>query len=383
MLLSTKAPHIKPYERGVYPIGINLFGYLKAQMGLGQGARLYAKAISASGIPHILINTTVGNPSSHNDTEWEGRFSPLAKYNVNIIHVNAEQIPMIYSSYPSSTWNKRYNIGVWLWELECFPEEWKPSLQYVNEIWTPSTFTSRAVENATTLPVVTIPYGIYADTDPLCTRDDYHLPQDQFLFLCMYDANSLMKRKNPIGSIDAFLKAFGKNNRDAGLVIKINNATEDELSILDKRVQGARNIHVIPEVMDKRNVNSLIRCCDALVSLHRSEGFGLVIAEAMYLGVPVIATGWSANTDFMTDLNSCPVNYKLIDVGQDYYMSHSGQRWAEPDTDHAAECMKKLRDNADYRKKIAAAGQQTIRTEFTMERSAEKIRRRLLEAGLI
>lgn len=383
ILLRPRSPRRQPYQPGEYLSGVNLFGYLKAQMGLGQGARLYARAIDGSGIPYMLLNTTKGNPSKHDDTEWDGKYSSSPLYNTNILHINAEQTPSVCSAYPRSAWSKRYNIGVWLWELEAFPDEWKRSFRYVDEVWTPSNFTSRAVASVSPVPVVTIPYGINADIDPALTRRSFGLPEDQFLFLCMYDVNSMMERKNPSGAIDAYLRAFGKNNPDAGLVVKVNNAGEGDLAALRAHIGDAANIYLISDVFEKRGVNSLIRSCNALVSLHRSEGFGLVIAEAMHLGVPVVATGWSANMDIMNDANSCPVRYRLVDVNSQYYMPHKGQRWADPDLDHAAEYMKNLFNNAEYRYRIAEAGQHTILTDFCIDQCTKKIRKRLKEIGVI
>lgn len=372
-----------PYEPGAYPCGVNLLGYLKAQMGLGQGARLYAKAIISASVPHAFLNTTVGNPSRHNDNELNGMLSSSFRYNTNIIHVNAEQMPLLYSSYPEAAWNKRYNIGVWLWELESLPEEWQNSFRYLDEIWTPSTFTSQSVQRTSPLPVTTIPYGIEAAVDLACTRETFGLPKDAFLFLCMYDVNSLASRKNPIGAINAFCEAFTKENTDVGLVIKVNNPKPDDIEAIRRQSHGYNNIHIIPSVLEKCRVNALIGLCDVLVSLHRSEGFGLVIAEAMLLGTPVVATNWSANTDFMNSGNSCPVDYRLVDVDKGYYMAKSGQRWAEPEIGHAAAYMQRLFNDGEFKRYISDAGRRTIQEDFSVEKSAKKMKQRLQDLGLL
>lgn len=373
----------KPYRSGIYPGGVNLFGYLKAQMGLGQGARLYADAIIASCIPHTLINTTVGNPSSHDDVAYDNQFSGLATYNTNILHVNAEQLPLLISSYPSVTWDQRYHIGVWLWELEDFPEEWNNSFTYLDEIWTPSQFTSRAIRKNTSLPVITVPYGIRADVNSLFDRKYFGLPAGQFLFLSMFDAHSMISRKNPLGAIDAFRTAFGNTRSDVGLVIKVNNAGKKDLSILHKCIGKSPNVYIVNKTMSKTEVNSLIKCCDTFVSLHRSEGFGLVIAEAMFLGVPAIATNWSANIDFMDETNSCPVDYSLIDTKYDYYMSKPGQQWANPKIEHAAYYMRKLFFEASYRNQISLAAQNYITENFSISKSGETMRERLGKIGVL
>lgn len=382
-----KAPEEKrtklPYDAHAYPEGVNLFGYLKAQMGLGQGARLYARALQFSGLPHTLLNFTTGNIAKHNDNEFSTFLSADPLYNTNIIHVNAEQLPMVSLVYPLPAWDKRYNVSVWLWELEEFPDEWMSAFKYVDEIWTPSVFTSKSVAAKSPVPVNTIPYGIYADTDARFNRNHFRLPDDQFLFLCMYDVNSMMERKNPIGAVNAFLQAFGVNNPDVGLVIKINNSNIHELSLLKSKIKDYKNIYLIDMVMSKIEVNSLIKCCNSFISLHRSEGFGLVMAEAMYLGIPVIATNWSANTDFMNEENSCPVDFKFIDVGYHYYKSKPGQRWADPSEEHAAQYMKRLINDKVYYSRIAQSGKDTMQTLFSEKQCAQKMIDRLYQLGLI
>jgi glycosyltransferase involved in cell wall biosynthesis len=373
----------RPYEPEAYPEGVNLFGYLKAQMGLGQGARLMANAIVQSGLPHTLLNVSVGNPAHQGESEFDGRFAKFPHYNTNIVHINPEQIPILRHLYPRCAWDRRYNIAIWLWELEEFPFEWAKHFRYFNEIWTPSTFTSASIAKSTSLSVTTIPYGIHAEADPRMNRSYFKLPEDRFLFLSMYDVNSTMERKNPLGAIDAFCAAFPRDSQDASLVVKVNNATPDSLSKLKSHIGSRQNVFVISDPMSRIEVHSLINSCDVFVSLHRSEGFGLVMAEAMFLGLPAIATGWSANTDFMKPDNSCLVDYSFTDVKDGYYQCHQGQRWADASIEHAAEYMKRLYSDKTYYYSIARAGQAYIRTELSIEESARKIASRLREIGTV
>ncbi len=384
VLNSPKKYRIKqPYQPGVYPQGVNLFGYLKAQMGLGQGARLMAHAVIKSGVPHSLINVSVGNPASHNEREFEPFLAKSPLYNTNIVHVNPEQTPLLRQLYPKRTWDRRYNIAVWLWELEQFPSEWSSEFAHFDEIWTPSAFTSASIQRSTSLPVVTIPYGIHAEADPGFDRRRFHLPEDRFLFLCMYDVNSTMERKNPMGAIDAFCAAYPAESRDVGLVVKINNATPDNLAKLSSYIGNRHNVFVINELLSKAEVQSLIKTCDVFVSLHRSEGFGLVMAEAMYLGVPVIATNWSSNTDFMKPDNSCLVDFRFTEVKDQYYQARQGQRWADPDIGHAAAYMQQLFSDKQMYSRVAAAGQHFIQSTYSIERSAQLMTARLQEIGVL
>lgn len=380
---SSRFTKIKPYQSGANPEGINLFGYLKAQMGLGQGARLMAHAVLNSGVPHTLINVMIGNPASHNEKEFEAMLSKAPAYNTNIVHINPEQTPLLRYAYPRRTWDKRYNIAIWLWELEEFPSEWHGEFAYFDEIWTPSEFTSASIKRSTSIPVITIPYGIRAESDPRFGRDYFQLPQDRFLFLSMYDVNSTMERKNPMGAIDAFCAAFPPDSQDVGLVVKVNNATPENVAQLKAYIGSRKNIFMISQLFSKIEVQSLIKACDVFVSLHRSEGFGLVMAEAMYLGVPSIATNWSANTDFMKPDNSCLVDYKFIDVKDSYYQQRHGLRWADPHIEHAADYMKRLYSDRLYYESIAKAGQAFIQNDYSIERSAQDIVSRLRKLDLI
>ncbi len=372
-----------PYTPSTYPEGVNFFGYLKAQMGLGQGSRLYAKTLQGSNLPCNFLNICIGNPSKHNDTEFYGKLTKHPTYNTNIIHVNADQMNNLQLVYSQNTWDRRYNIGVWLWELEQFPSEWHDAFRYVDEIWTPSTFITDCIRAVSPVPVHTIPYGIEAQIDATMDRAYFQLLENQFLFLCMYDVNSVMARKNPLGAISAFMKAFPSTLSDVGLVVKINNGNDKELSKIREYTKGYSNIYIIDKTMSKTEVNSLIHTCDTFVSLHRSEGFGLSIAEAMYLGIPTIATNWSANTDFMKKDNSCLVDFDFIDVGNHYFYSKQGQRWADPNLDHAATYMNRLYDDSAFRDNIAQNGQKFITKQFSLEASAEKMIARLQKIGTI
>ncbi len=378
-----KSRNKQPYQPGAYPEGINLFGYLMAQMGLGQGARLTAHAVLLSGVPHALINVSIGNPASHNEKEFEPLLTKSPLYNTNIVHVNPEQTPLLRQLYPKSAWDKRYNIAVWLWELENFPSEWSREFAHFDEIWTPSAFTSASITRSTSLPVITVPYGIRAEADARFDRRHFKLPEDRFLFLCMYDVNSTMERKNPMGAIDAFCAAFPADSQDVGLVVKINNSTQENLKKLTEYTQNRPNVFVISDLLSKLEVQSLIKICDVFVSLHRSEGFGLVMAEAMCLGVPVIATNWSSNTDFMKPDNSCLVDYRFTEVKDQYYQSRQGQRWADPDISHAAAYMSQLFTDKSLYSRIALAGLTYIQNEYSIERSAQIMSARLREIGVI
>jgi glycosyltransferase involved in cell wall biosynthesis len=193
----------------------------------------------------------------------------------------------------------------------------------------------------------------------------------------MYDFYSVRQRKNPEGTIEAFSRAFDAGDQRAGLVIKMNNANADERALLESLIADRTNIHVIEETLDRSIVDSLMAATDCLVSLHRSEGFGLALAEAMALGRPVIATGWSGNTDYMRPTNSCSVGYSLVQLAEDYGPYRAGQVWADPDIDNAAWWMRELVKDPNEGARLGAHAANTIEEEFSAESVGTRIITRL------
>ena len=129
-----------PYEAGKYPKGINLYGFFKAENGLAQGVKMYARALEEGNIPHGLINTDFLDWLPQADTAYDSRLTKENRYAVNVIHINPDQWQEACGMFPRSHFDGHYNIGVWLWELETIPEAWIPMIDYVDEIWAPSAF---------------------------------------------------------------------------------------------------------------------------------------------------------------------------------------------------------------------------------------------------
>lgn len=367
----------EPWQPGRDPDGINLFGFFKAQNGLAQGVKLYATAIEEAGIPHSFLNTDFLYWLPQDDSTWDSRLSLQAPYAVNVVHINPDQWVEATNCYPLSCFDGRYTIGVWLWELEDIPEAWTAAFPYVHELWAPSRFIADALRKVSPVPVTVIPYGIEAPQDESLSRSDFGLPEDDFLVLVMYDANSYASRKNPEGAIRAFLEAFGSRPEGARLVIKINHPQKQDLRRIEQLLGRDGPYILIRETMDKPRLNRLIALCDVYCSLHRSEGFGLVMAEAMLLGVPTVATGWSANAEFMPPDCAWPVDCTWVPVGDAYQYGSPEQRWAEPDIHQAAEMLRNIRSDPAAAREKAARGQVLIRTDFSPAVCARRIRERL------
>lgn len=374
-----KEVQIEPYESEAFEYGINLIGCIRAEIGLGQSCRLLASELNHTGIPFTIRDFLLdGDSVRAEDHTWDNYIEQNTPYAVNLFHVEPLDLVMGFSNeLPSDIWNKRYNIAFWLWELEEFPEKWKKALALVDEIWTPSEFASNSIRKVTNKPVYTMPYCVIAPTDTQYNRQYFNLPEDKFLFLVMYDTNSTMARKNPLGAIEAFQNAFSSEDERVGLVLKMNNPREEDLEALKQSLGDYKNIYYITEIMDKVVVNSLIASVDVFVSLHRAEGFGLVMAEAMLNGTPCIATNWSSNTEFMNHEVACMVDYTFTSLKKAAPPYDKGVRWADADIDMAAKYMKRLVEEPEYYEELSVKGKVYIEEKLGMEQAVQKITDRM------
>ena len=370
---------ILPYENGRYEHGVNLIGNICAESGLGQSCRLVASALDKTGFPLSIYKYEQLGAEGQGDHSWENRLSKELSYDVNLIHINPHELGLAFIQQDASVWNYRYNIGYWLWELEEFPDEWTPCFQCLDEIWTPSEFICNAIRKKTTLPVRCMPYYVDVSIGTIYEREHFGIPEDKFLYLMMYDQSSCMERKNPIGVLNAFKKAFDKQNQSVGLVIKINNPTPESRKQIRSVLDGYTNVYLIEETLSRDEVNSLTKCVDVVVSLHRAEGFGLVLAEAMLLGTPTIATNWSSNTEFMNEDVACMVDYELTTIEKDMPPFKAGNRWADADLEQAAGYMRKLYEDREYYEVIRNNAKEYAEEKLGMEQAAGRMRERLKE----
>ena len=375
----------EPYCRERYPIGINLIGDISAETGLGQSVRILAAIMEKSSTPFCVKQINSHGVLTHNDEAWAKKVEASVKYAVNLIHIIPGTWAKDYCGLEKEVLDKRYNIAYWLWELEEFPDYWLPCIQTVDEIWTPSEFISNALRKKTKKPVVTVPYAIdmesrrgkETDIEGYFQRKYFGLPEEKFLFLTMYDFISVSERKNPQAVIEAYVRAFPKEKKDAGLVIKVNHVEEKKLAQLKERLKEYQNIYFITENMTRKEVDSLMNAADVLVSLHRSEGFGLPVAEAMALGKPVISTNWSATAEFTDEECACPVDYKLGQIRKTAGPYEKGNYWAEADVEHAARYMRRLWEDREYAHRIGINAKNYMDRHLTYEYAADIIKDRL------
>ncbi|MEG1639322.1 MAG: glycosyltransferase [Ruthenibacterium sp.] len=362
-----------------YPAGINLCGFIQGDFGLGEATRLLAETLQAGNVPFTIVDYHGATEHTYQNHTWDAKISNQFLYNTNLIMINADGFAAFAADVAPEAMQNRYNIGFWYWELPEFPPAWQESLQFVDEIWTASDFTTDSVRRITQKPVRTIPCCITQTAEEGLIRADFGLPDDVFLFLMMYDVRSFSARKNPQGAVDAFLKAF-ENNAAVHLLLKVNAPADwDGDDALLARLAPHENIHILVETSTKERLNALICLCDAFVSLHRSEGFGLGPAEAMYWGKPAVLTDWSGNKVYMKEDNCCPVACKIVEIDKDYGPYKKGYHWAEPDLDDAAEKMRHLVEDKEYYHKIANNGKNTIRMDFSPSAIGKQVLDRLTE----
>jgi len=345
--------------------GVNLCGYVRSEFGLGEGVRLFARGLAESGFPFSLLNFELPIPAGERDCSLDSWLSVSAEHAASVYFVNPDQMLRARDSLELQRHQGRYLIGYWFWELEHFPVAWLDALNLVDEVWVASSFVQRAVSSVTHKPVLRMPLPIdLSAIQP--DRKKVGLPEDKFVFLFAFDYHSYPQRKNPEAVIAAFCAAFPIERDDVRLLIKTINAERAADAHL-RLVDGARGdprIHFRDEHLRRDDMYQLIASADAYVSLHRSEGFGLGMAEAMYFGKPVVATRYSGNLDFMSDDVACLVDCAMVEVPPGAYPHWQGQRWAQPDVQHAATHMRRLADDPVASRTLGAAAAARIRRQY-------------------
>jgi glycosyltransferase involved in cell wall biosynthesis len=364
-------------------LGLNIAGHITGDFGLAEAVRANIRAIKAASIPLALNNLDLVN-GQHPDSTYTD-FSEDNPYPINLVHTNPNWVHAgiynrVFPNFSLEYFQNRYNIGFWAWELLTFPRDWEFAFDLFDEIWTPSKYAAEAIALVSPVPVIIIPHSIELPNPVLISRSQLGLPEDKFVFLCTFDFGSSFVRKNPLATIRAFQKAFGELNHDVLLVVKFSNshhypAQRDELLHL---VKDWSSIQIIEGHLPKHKIDGLIYNCDCYVSLHRAEGFGLGMAEAMFYGKPVIATGYSSNIEFMNVGNSFLVKYDLVTTTEDYCPYPKGSIWAEPDINHAASLMHYVFHNYNQAKLVVGTrASQDIKYLLNPETVGQKIKNRL------
>lgn len=338
---SETIPHriMYPWPDKKRSFGVNVVGNFASETGIGEAVRSSLRALKAASIPYILNN--ILDPNAANLDAKIQAFDYDNPHSVNLIHINFDTVPAFAKEKGRMYFAGRYNIGCWFWELSEFPELWYPNFEYFNELWASSNFIQDCLSRVSPIPVVKMPLAM-APEILICSRFNrsyFQIPINKFVFLFVFDFDSDIERKNPLGLIKAFKSAFGGTD-DILLYLKSvhGNRHSDAFASIRRAADGQPNIFITDAVYTREEINALVHSCDCYVSLHRSEGFGLPIAEAMRAAKPVVVTAYSGNMDFTTAENSFLVDYRLTEIEQEGPYP-KGFVWAEPDVDQAAEQM--------------------------------------------
>lgn len=360
--------------------GLNLIGYLTAESGVGESARSTLRILEAAGIPVTPIEFRVGNLSRMDETLPDVSATEHL-HPINLFHINADQMFVARQHLGQSLLAGRYNIGYWAWELPEFPDEWVPALGLLDEVWVPSAFCQQAIATKSPVPVLRVPHSVEAPS-VAADREAFGIDERDVAFFAMCDVLSVPERKNPFGVAETFRRAF-PGNEAVRLLLKITNLEHqpDLSGRLRRLIAGDPRIRLLEGYLPRSELWTLMASIDCFVSLHRSEGFGLGMAEAMACGCAVIATGWSGNVDFTRHDNALLVAHRLVELERDLGPYRRGQLWAEPDIDAAADCMRQIVSSADLRRQLGVRARETVARELSPMAIAPLVRARLKAIG--
>lgn len=361
--------------------GVNIAGYLRGEFGLAESARMYARALIAAQVPVALYDLELGVPHSMADASLEGMFTTDLPERVVIIFINPDYFAAAVREIGEAKLRGKYVIACWFWELEHLPATWLPVLEQVDELLVASHFIGDAVRRCSNIPLLHAPIPLADMNRADVGREEFGMQTGLFSFLVTFDFNSWIERKNPQAVIQAFRRAFPAGDEQVQLLIKTSNGHlhGELLKSLVSQVSDDPRILIRNDVISHEQLTALQVSCDAYVSLHRAEGFGMGLAECMQLGKPVIATGWSGNMEFMHAGCAALVDYELVPIKAGQYPFGEGQRWAEPDVSHAARWMARLAGDRAEAAKLGELGRLHVEAVLCPTRVVDMLLARMNE----
>lgn len=352
--------------------GWSLIGYARAELGVGEAGRRLSYAVARTGLPWEMVGVSQG-PLSRQQHRYRGPLTDQHRYSNTVLCANADQTAVLTNSLGLRRHGGR-RVGYWFWELAAFPRTYAKAFDLLDEVWVSGEFNRASIAEHTNKPVRIVPIPIPIPREPTrYARRHFGLPEDKTVFLVVFDFLSVMRRKNPLGAISAYTEAFGPDD-GACLVVKSING---HLRPLDRErvrmaARGRPDILLWENYMNGHEVRALTELADCLVSVHRSEGFGLNLADAMAVGTPVIATGYSGNLAFMTEDTAFLIPHELVEVGTGAAPYAEDAVWAEPDLAAASSAMRTVADTPHVARAVAARARDHV-AAFSVERVAEEI----------
>ncbi|GAN51958.1 putative glycosyl transferase [Methylobacterium sp. ME121] len=367
--------------------GVAVIGPVRATSGLGQAARLSLHILERAGRAPVQLDFFPGNPAPIGFANSNAVANLTTPRRINLLHLNAEVIPHAFALLDRRITERSYNIGYFFWELDTIPACHRLAFELLDEIWVSSEYNREIYARATAVPVHNVGMAAEEISDVTrLARSGLGLPEDAFIFVATFDSFSFVARKNPLGVVAAFQTAFPVGSKESvALVLKTQNRARvfdphqravweqiDDAAARDPR------IIVIDRTLSYDALISFKRACDAYVSLHRSEGWGFGLLEAMQLGLPVIATAYSGNMEFCSAETAFLVDFDLKAVlPTEYVYAERDSRWAEPSISSAANAFHEVFVNKELRLRKASAGRTFVRTNFSLEAIARRYGARL------
>jgi glycosyltransferase involved in cell wall biosynthesis len=348
--------------------GVNVVGFFRAEFGQGEAARRLVAALERTELPYTTVTyERIPHRQEHPFADRDGEL-----FSANIVSLNAEHLVQFTLDSGRDLLRNRYSAGLWFWETSRFPKQFRHAFDYVDEIWVASDFVGEAVRRETAKPVLTFPLPVLVPPAPSLGRADLGLPEDAFVFLFVFDFFSTLQRKNPLGLIEAFTRAFPEPSR-ALLYLKSINGSRAPSDLTRVREAAAERPDIVlaDGYLEGDRLTALTALSDCYVSLHRSEGFGLTIAEAMAFGKPAIATGYGGNLAFMDDESSYLVPFELQTLDEAVGPYPAGTEWADPDLDEAARLMRHVVEQPDEARERGRRGKAAVEERQSLERAAE------------
>lgn len=324
---------------------VTIYGYLEAVSGVGEAARASVRALQKLMHPHRVVNFSVGDRSTKDRPPY--RFSlPACSGAIDLIHVNCDQAGVFLQHHPEVLKPWRYRIGYWAWEKAELPPHFFEHAAQFDELWCLSEANAKVFRSGTNQPVrvawPNLDLGKIAPMDEVPRLCEF--PHGLRYFLALADFHSIPERKGPLNAVGAYLQAFPNPVSGTALVVKIANrgARADYWQKLQEAAAGRPDVVFLTDTLDRSQLNRLIANAHAFVSLHAQEGFGLPIAEAIALKVPVVCTEFGGNLDFCTPQNSHLIPYELIELKESIGPYLAGTFWAQPSLEAAAQVLRQL-----------------------------------------
>jgi len=358
-----------------FDVPVTLVGHPFAAIGRGEDLRCAYRALVAAGLAPNIVNVYDGGDR---DRMLEDELRPaLARGTaggIDIFCINGDEVAPVLAHLGARRAPSRYSIVIPQWELSKYPRPWASMLEKFDEVWAPSVFIQRTLAPVVNRTVTHLPGSTGVRLGCFQGRRYFRIPESAYAFLFAFDLRSYQERKNPLAVVSAFREVVrARPSRDIALVVKVAGSASrpEAAAALRHQLDAAMSTFalgraiVIESDLTDTETKNLVRACDCFVSLHRGEGYGRFLAEAMLLGRPVIATAYSGNMDFMNADVACLVNYDLVSVPPEAYPAWEDQVWAAPRTDEAVKWMTSLVDDPQLGRAIGARASRHIRSFFS------------------